>query len=114
MRTPCWKRCSDRRMIPLRKGVRVFERRDVLQHAKTAVVDGIWSTVGSTNLDYRSFLHAEEANLIIWSREFGSRMETLFLQDQADCKEILLADWIKRPWRNKLMEFISNLFEYWL
>ena len=43
----------------------MFERRDVLQHAKTAVIDGIWSLVGATNLDYRSFMHANEANLVI-------------------------------------------------
>ena len=49
----------------LESGVRIFEHRDAMLHAKTAVVDGIWSTVGSSNLDYRSFLHNDEVNAVI-------------------------------------------------
>lgn len=80
----------------LKAGVRIFERKDVLQHAKTAVVDGIWSTVGSTNLDYRSFFHSNEANAIIYERSFGRQMEELFLKDQELNEEITLQRWKKR------------------
>jgi cardiolipin synthase len=45
----------------LRAGVKVHERRGTMLHAKTATIDGVWSTVGSTNLDWRSFLHNEES-----------------------------------------------------
>ncbi len=95
-------------------GVRVFERRDALQHPKTAVVDTIWSTVGSANLDYRSFLHANEANLVIWGRDFAEKMETLFLADQEQNTEINYRIWQQRPLREKVVEFFASLFDYWL
>ena len=49
----------------LRGGVKLYERRDALLHAKTAVIDGVWATVGSTNLDWRSFLHNQELTAVI-------------------------------------------------
>src|SRR5690606_34030557 len=49
----------------LEAGVRIFESEDTVLHAKTAVVDGVWSTVGSSNLDYRSFIHNHEVNAVI-------------------------------------------------
>ncbi|MGO4304395.1 phospholipase D-like domain-containing protein [Cupriavidus sp. RAF12] len=49
----------------LRSGVKLYERRDVLLHSKTAVIDGVWSTIGSINLDWRSFLHNEEVNAVV-------------------------------------------------
>jgi cardiolipin synthase len=98
----------------LNKGIRVFERTNVLQHAKTAVVDGVWSTVGSANLDYRSFLHANEANLIIWGQDFASEMEALFLDDQERSMEIVLSSWRERPWRKKVLERVASWFVYWL
>ncbi|MGA6925407.1 MAG: phospholipase D-like domain-containing protein [Desulfosarcina sp.] len=98
----------------LEAGVRIFERRDVLQHAKTAVIDGVWSTVGSTNLDYRSFLHANEANLVIWGQEFADRMQDQFLLDQQKNTEITLSQWRNRPFQRRLWETMANLFDYWL
>ena len=59
-------------------GVRIYERDDAMVHAKTAVVDGFWSTVGSANYDTMSFLHNDEVNAIVVSREFGREMEALF------------------------------------
>ncbi|MDW7772093.1 MAG: phospholipase D-like domain-containing protein [Desulfobulbaceae bacterium] len=98
----------------LETGVRIFEREDALQHAKTAVVDGIWSTVGSSNLDYRSFLHANEANVVVWGNEFAAQMENLFLADQEMNREILLDDWRKRPFYRRLIESFASMFAYWL
>ena len=95
-------------------GVRIFERRDALQHAKTAVVDGIWSTIGSANLDYRSFLHADEANIVVWGQAFGAEMEATFRQDQARNHEINLEKWRQRPLYKKLLESLASLFGYWL
>lgn len=98
----------------LKAGVRVFERKDVLQHAKTAVVDGLWSTVGSSNLDYRSFLHANEANAIVYGADFGSQMEAVFKTDQEKNVEITLDAWRKRSLRQRFVEFLGSLFDYWL
>jgi len=98
----------------LAAGVRIFERRDALQHAKTAVVDGIWSTVGSTNLDYRSFFHSNEANAVIYGAEFGQDMEALFLLDQNQNQEIRLSSWMERPILQRLKEILGRIFDYWL
>ncbi|RJQ87553.1 MAG: cardiolipin synthase B [Desulfobacteraceae bacterium] len=98
----------------LSDGVRIFERKDVLQHAKTAVVDGMWSLVGSTNLDYRSLIHSNEANLMIWGRDFGEKMENLFLDDQSNNQEITLTHWRKRPFYHHLLEVFASMFDYWL
>ena len=54
----------------LKAGVKLYERRKVLLHAKTAVIDGVWSTVGSTNLDSWSLLNDDEINAIVLSRKF--------------------------------------------
>jgi cardiolipin synthase len=53
-------------------GVKIFERAAALMHSKTALVDGVWSTVGSTNLDWRSFLHNQEVNAVVLGAEFGA------------------------------------------
>lgn len=98
----------------LEAGVRIFERRDVLQHAKTAVIDGVWSLVGSTNLDFRSFIHANEANLVVWSGTFAAEMERQFLSDQEKNHEIILSRWRERGWYRHLVETLASLFDYWL
>ncbi|MCX7054269.1 MAG: phospholipase D-like domain-containing protein, partial [Proteobacteria bacterium] len=67
----------------LEDGVIIFERRDALMHAKTAVIDGVWSTVGSTNFDWRSFLHNQEVNAVVLGTEFGDRMRASFADDVA-------------------------------
>jgi cardiolipin synthase len=98
----------------LKAGVRIFERKDVLQHAKTAVIDGMWSIVGSTNLDNRSFMHDNEADVIMWGRDFGAMMQVLFLYDQGDNQEITLSQWRKRPIYMHFLESLATLFNYWL
>ena len=54
-------------------GVKIYERREALLHSKTALIDGVWSTVGSTNLDWRSFLHNQEVNAVVLGADFGAR-----------------------------------------
>ena len=98
----------------LEAGVQIFERQDVLQHAKTAVIDGVWSLVGSTNLDHRSFMHANEANLVIWGQAFADRMQAQFLLDQEKNTEITLSQWRERPLYRRLVESMASLFDYWL
>ena len=56
----------------LRAGVHLHELHDTLLHAKTCVIDGLWTTVGSSNLDWRSFLHNAEANLVVARRGPGA------------------------------------------
>jgi cardiolipin synthase A/B len=98
----------------LRGGVKLYERHDVLLHAKTAVIDGVWSTVGSTNLDWRSFLHNQEINVLILGSDFGGRMQAAFERDLADSGEITLDEWQRRGTVVRLKELFGRMWEYWL
>ena len=98
----------------LQGGVKLYERQDVLLHAKTALIDGVWSTVGSTNLDWRSFLHNQEVNVVILGAEFGKRMRASFDKDLAASRQITLEAWEHRPLGDRLKEGFGRLWEYWL
>jgi cardiolipin synthase len=98
----------------LRGGVKIFERRDALLHAKTALIDGVWSTVGSTNLDWRSFLHNQELTAVILGTDFGAKMREAFERDLAASEPITLEAWLRRPVGMRLKEVFGRLWEYWL
>jgi cardiolipin synthase len=98
----------------LKAGVRVYELKDALLHAKSVVVDGTVAIVGSANLDMRSFLHNDEVNAIIISRDFGQRMAEVFQKDQRASRPVDLERWEKRSWWRRFKEFTVRLFGYWL
>ncbi|WP_044871777.1 cardiolipin synthase [Pseudomonas sp. LFM046] len=98
----------------LEAGVRLYERRDALLHVKAGVIDGVWSTVGSTNLDWRSFLHNQEVNVVVLGADFGARMRAAFLEDVKGSDEITLDDWQRRSVRARVSERIGRVWEYWL
>lgn len=98
----------------LKAGVKLYERRGVLLHVKTAVIDGVWSTVGSTNLDWRSFLHNQEVNAVVLGAGFGDKMRAAFQADLANSNVITLAKWRKRPLNVRIEELFGRLWEYWL
>lgn len=98
----------------LEAGVKIYERRDALLHAKTLVVDGVWSTVGSSNLDWRSFALNHEINAVILGSEFGGQMEAAFKEDVAASEEVTLEAWKDRGMGDRFMEGFSRLFERWL
>jgi cardiolipin synthase len=91
--------------------IRIFERKDALLHAKTAVVDGVWSSVGSTNLDWRSFVHNYEVNVIVLDRAFGREMEALFERDQRAAAEITRDAWRDRGLRERALEWFARQWE---
>jgi cardiolipin synthase len=95
----------------LASGIKIFERKDALLHSKTAVIDGVWSTVGSTNLDWRSFLSNDEVNAVVLGAEFGRQMEDIFNRDLAASVEVDLAQWEKRPLALRAREGIARLWE---
>ncbi len=64
----------------LKSGVKIYEHGTSLLHAKTAVVDEVWSTVGSTNMDFLSLLNNDEVNAVILNHEFAVEMEKMFVQ----------------------------------
>lgn len=94
----------------LESGVKVYERRTRMLHSKTAVIDGVWSTVGSTNLDQLSFLDNNEINAIILDTDFAEAMEGLFNNDIAASEEITRNAWSQRPLGDRVKELFSRLF----
>jgi cardiolipin synthase len=95
-------------------GVHIHEREGALLHAKTAVIDGIWSTVGSTNLDWRSFMDNDEVNAVILGREFATQMAAMFARDLAASQAIDPQAWQQRPLQFKLKEWLAQLWARWL
>jgi cardiolipin synthase len=98
----------------LEAGVKIYARRDAMLHAKTAVVDGVWSTVGSSNLDWRSFLHNEEVMAIVVGQEFGGQMQAMFDADVAASEAITLEGWRRRPLADHMREAVAQVWRYWL
>ena len=98
----------------LEGGVKIYERQGALLHAKTAVIDGVWSTIGSTNLDWRSFLHNDEINAVILGQSFGTQLQTMFDKDLAASKAITSAQWQQRPISDRLKETAARIWKYWL
>ena len=80
----------------LSANVKIYEHQVALLHAKTALIDGVWSTVGSTNLDWRSFVNNQEINAVMLGQDFGAQMQALFEADLTSSKQITLEDWRKR------------------
>jgi cardiolipin synthase len=98
----------------LRAGVKIYERRGAILHSKTALIDGVWATVGSTNLDWRSFLHNHELNAVVLGAEFGSQVQAMFVKDLAASDAITLEQWKRRPLDQHLKELLARVWEYWL
>lgn len=94
----------------LKGGVRIYERKAALLHAKTAVIDGVWSRVGSSNLDWRSSVDNDELNAVILSREFAQRMLAAYALDEAKSDAIDLESWEHRPYRARVKEWFFHLF----
>ncbi|MCV2360597.1 phospholipase D-like domain-containing protein [Paucibacter sp. TC2R-5] len=98
----------------LRAGVKIFERQGAIMHAKTASIDGVWSSIGSTNLDWRSFLHNQELNAVVLGADFGGQMRKQFDRDLLASTQISWALWQQRPWSTRLQEWFANVWAYWL
>ena len=98
----------------LEGGVKIYERRGAVMHAKTVCIDGVWSTIGSTNLDWRSFLHNDEINAVILGRNFATQMEDMFAHDLKESEEIDRDQWQYRSLLLRLKEQLARIGAYWL
>jgi cardiolipin synthase len=94
----------------LRSGVEIYTYGGVILHAKTAVFDGIWSVIGSANLDFQSLRRNDEGNVGIVDPDFGRQMVDIFMEDLGNSEKITLEQWAKRPFYEKLMEHFFALF----
>jgi cardiolipin synthase len=95
----------------LRAGVRIFEYRPSMLHAKVMIVDGLWSIVGSTNFDNRSFLFNDEVNMAVLDSELASRLQQDFSLDLADSREILFEEWKRRSLFERAHEWLGWVLE---
>jgi cardiolipin synthase A/B len=85
-------------------GIRIFELQGAILHAKTAVVDGVWSVVGSSNLDARSVVFNSEVDAVVLGRDTAKRLEALFEEDLANSREIDSKAWADRSLWDKIRE----------
>jgi cardiolipin synthase A/B len=92
----------------LRRGIRIFEYLPTMMHSKTMVVDGIWTTIGSSNFDNRSFSLNDEVNVNILDEGIAAQMEAMFMEDLSRCEEISRGHWIKRPWLDRVKERVAG------
>jgi cardiolipin synthase len=93
----------------LAHGVRIYEWEPSTLHAKTFVVDGLWSSVGTMNFDNRSLVLNEETALMVLDAEFGGRMNAIFMEDLGHSKEILREQFAQRPWTQRVREWGASL-----
>ncbi len=95
----------------LKAGVKIYEWNGTMLHAKTATVDGVWSTVGTSNLDWWSIARDNEVNAVILGHHFGDEMNRMFKNDLEDSTNIELAQWRKRPLTERFREFFAELIQ---
>ena len=94
----------------LTAGVRIFEWERCVLHAKTAVVDGVWGTIGSFNLERRSLLFNHEVNAVFADPRLGRLLEESFRGDCQSCREVDLEQFRRRPLWQKLFERVLYAF----
>ena len=98
----------------LAAGVKIHELRDATLHSKTAVIDGVLSTVGSSNMDWRSFVDNAEVNAVVFGEDFGDAMARMFRADVANASAVDLAAWRERPLWQWGKEWLARWFErFW-
>jgi cardiolipin synthase len=95
----------------LKAGVKIYEWQGQMLHAKTGTIDGVWSTVGTSNLDWWSIARDNELNAIILSHSFGDEMQQTFFDDLENSKEIRRDEWEHRGLKERLKEIGAGAIE---
>jgi cardiolipin synthase len=94
----------------LERGAEIYEYQPTMFHCKVLTVDGLWSSVGSTNFDNRSFRLNDEANLNVYDQEFAQRQIADFKEDLKRSRRVTFEEWKARPWTEKLRQQALALF----
>lgn len=94
----------------LKAGVRIFETHGIVQHSKTVTVDGVWSVVGSSNIDQRSVVYNDESDVVVVGEKTAAALEALFKSDSAQAEEITLDSWARRPLAEKVKDGVVPLW----
>lgn len=100
--------------VMLQAGIRVYEYAPRFLHAKCAAIDGGWSIIGSSNIDYRSFGVNYEICLVAHDRALTSQLTEQFFQDLSEADEVGREAWSRRRWLNRLFEWIGRVLGRWL
>jgi cardiolipin synthase len=95
----------------LEAGVQIHEMSHAVMHAKTAVIDGVFSSVGSSNMDWRSIVGNNEIDVIVLGDDFGQQMQALFARDVAASKAIQAEQWARRGIGQRLLEGFARIVE---
>jgi cardiolipin synthase len=95
----------------LQADIEILEYNTTLLHHKTMVVDGIWSTIGTTNFDSRSFAHNEENNVCFYDPRVAQQLTDIFEADAKQCIKISLDSWRRRGWFRKTQEVIAAMLQ---
>jgi cardiolipin synthase len=108
-----WVRLASRRMWGelLKAGVRIFEYGSGMTHVKALLVDGLWSVIGTTNVDNRSFEHNDEVNVAVRDETVTARIATDLVNDLTRSREVTLSDWERRPVWEKLVGTVAWILE---
>ena len=94
----------------LQAGAEIYEYEPTMFHTKVLVVDGLWTSVGSTNFDSRSFKLNDEANLNVFDRDFAQRQLADFANDLKRSRRVTYEEWAQRPLKEKLMDRFMSFF----
>ena len=94
----------------LNAGIKIYERRGALLHSKTALIDGVWSSIGSSNLDWRSALNNDEINAVVLGRDFAQQMQAAFAKDLEASDNIDRESWERRSLLLRIKELLSRLW----
>ena len=91
-------------------GIKIYRFKKGFLHTKMMVCDGVFSTLGSTNMDFRSFEHNFEVNAFMYDACSAKMLRGIFLSDQKDAELLRLKEWRLRPWSQKVLESVIRLF----
>jgi len=95
----------------LEAGVKIYETQNEILHSKAAVVDGVWTIIGSSNFDHRSVIFNDEVDSVVLGSETGRQMEAMFEDDFKQATPIDLATWKDRPLPTKLKEVLFGAWQ---
>ena len=91
--------------------MKIYEYQPSMIHAKILIIDGVWSVVGSTNFDSRSFAINDEVNLAVLDPTLAARLTRDFQKDLSESKEITFEQWKHRPHIERANEWFFSLLE---
>jgi cardiolipin synthase len=109
--TPSLRRASRSGFEPLlRAGVEIHEYQPTMYHCKVMVVDDLWTLVGSSSFDNRSFAFNDEANLNVWDHAFAKQQTRIFEEDRKRSRTLTLDDWRNRPAWERVLGYLTSYF----